>query len=123
MQFRQDHCDFDYIIKAYEPGKITVNEQTYQSSLIIAKDTLVTDWAPQCLADLTHDHLQCLIDMQPDVLLLGTGEHFLMPKPAKLAPLYSANIGVECMSSDAACRTFIALAAEGRRVVAAILIG
>jgi uncharacterized protein len=39
-----------------------------------------------------------------------------------LAPLYQAGIGVEVMDTRAACRTYNILLAEGRRVVAALIV-
>jgi uncharacterized protein len=45
------------------------------------------------------------------------------PAPAVLAALLTRGIGVEVMDNAAAARTFNLLAGEGRRVVAALLIG
>ena len=42
--------------------------------------------------------------------------------PAMLQGLIGRNIGVETMDTPAACRTYNILAAEGRRVVVALLI-
>ncbi|MDO4248793.1 MAG: Mth938-like domain-containing protein [Neisseria sp.] len=52
----------------------------------------------------------------PEVILVGTGatHHFLHPKIA--AGLAAQGIGLETMTTAAACRTFMVLQSEGRRV-------
>ena len=56
-----------------------------------------------------------------DVIFLGTGAE-IMHIPAGLrTALEDAGLGVETMSSPAACRTFNVLLSEGRRVAAAVL--
>ncbi len=112
----------DYHIRAYEPGAITVNEKTYHNSLIISPSKLITDWPPQSLESLQEADFEPILALSPEVVLLGTGNRFIMPPPKKLSPLYIKNLGVECMDTGAACRTYAALMSEGRRVVAALLI-
>jgi uncharacterized protein len=56
------------------------------------------------------------------VLLLGTGPRQRFPHPRLYRSLTDAGIGVECMDTPAACRTYNILVAEGRRAIAAILI-
>ena len=55
------------------------------------------------------------------MLLLGTGARQRFPHPRLYRALTDAGIGVECMDTPAACRTYNILVAEDRRVVAAIL--
>ena len=58
---------------------------------------------------------------RPEVLLVGTGNRQRMLPHATLLPLLLAGIGVECMSTQAAARTYNILMAEGRQVIAALL--
>jgi uncharacterized protein len=60
--------------------------------------------------------------MKPEIVLLGTGATFVFPDPARLAPLRDARVGVEVMDTAAACRTYNILLAEGRNVVAALIV-
>jgi len=53
---------------------------------------------------------------------LGTGAKLRFPRPEVTRPLAEARVGFEAMDTKAACRTFNILMAEGRRVVAAILL-
>jgi uncharacterized protein len=122
MILSQDASDALFQIRAYQPGFITVNENTYTHSLIVSPQQLMTDWPPQSLAALTPADWSAVLAMNPTVILLGTGRQFTMPHPRLLAPVYERKIGIESMDTASACRTYTALAAEGRRVLAALLI-
>lgn len=56
-----------------------------------------------------------------DVLFLGTGAEMDFAPPALRSALEEAGIGVEAMSSPAACRTYNITLSEGRRVALAVL--
>jgi len=55
------------------------------------------------------------------VLLIGTGRTTSFPHAAVLEALEATHIGVECMDTRAAARTYNILIAEGRHVTAAML--
>ena len=112
----------DYHIRGYEPGAIHINHDVYTKSLIISPFRLILDWPPQSLAELKDDHFDPLLALSPDIVLLGTGLRCTLPPARQLAPLYQKQLGVESMDTGAACRTYMALMSEGRKVVAALLI-
>lgn len=121
MKFALESTGNYYTIKRYTPENITIQDTDYTQSLIISADTLITDWPPQTLADLTAESFAPIISLQPAILLLGVGERHQFPAPEVLKNLYQHNIGVEVMTTSAACRTFNVLVAEGRSVVAVLL--
>lgn len=55
-------------------------------------------------------------------MLFGSGASLRFPHPKLTADLARARIGVEAMDTAAACRTYNILLAEGRRVVALLLV-
>jgi uncharacterized protein len=59
----------------------------------------------------------------PELVLFGSGptQHFL--PPMLWQALVKQGIGFETMNTPAACRTYNVLVAEGRKVLAALLIG
>lgn len=122
MILNEDSGIGDYQIRAYEPGAVTVNETVYTKSLIVSAYKLVADWAPQSLDELKNEDFKPILEVGPEIVLLGTGISFKMPAQKQLAPLYLEKLGVECMDTGAACRTYTALMSEGRKVVAALLI-
>ena len=62
-----------------------------------------------------------LRNLKPEVILIGTGNQQVFLPPAAQVHFFRRNIGFEVMTTDAACRTFNVLIAEGREVVAALL--
>ena len=122
MQLSLDTGNGNYRIRAYEPGNITINNDHYQSSMIVTPKQLVSDWPPQTIAELLTAHLQDLLIDKPEVILLGTGSQCVFPEQDVLAPIRTQQIGLEIMDTAAACRTFNVLMAEGRQVVAGLII-
>ena len=57
-----------------------------------------------------------------EILLIGTGENQGFLPPTTMAQIYQAGIGVECMNSGAAARSYNVLISENRRVLALILL-
>lgn len=122
MKLAIDHGGGRYVIRAYARGRVVVNDEVHTRSLILTPEELVTDWPPQRFEELTVAHVEAIAALAPDVALIGTGERQRFPDPRLLAPLTRARIGVECMDTAAACRSFTVLASEGRRVAVALLL-
>jgi uncharacterized protein len=121
MILSEDSNTSNYIIKGYKPGLITINSESYSESIIVNSQQLIK-WPPSSLDDLLAEHLEHIIALKPEIILLGTGIHFKMPPAEQLEPIYRHGMGVECMDTGAACRTFSVLSSEGRNVIAALLI-
>jgi uncharacterized protein len=62
-----------------------------------------------------------LLNLQPELVVFGSGSRLRFVSPQLQRALMSARVGVETMDTAAACRTYNVLLAEGRRVVAALL--
>ena len=121
MELQQDRGAGPFI-DAYQPGELKVEQQSYHSSILVQTDKQVDIWAPRDLTQLTPADLQPLIALKPVLVLLGTGEKLTFPPLELLNSLYAAQIGVEVMDTAAACRTYNVLMAEGRDVLAALLL-
>lgn len=122
MSLVQDENYAKYQIKAYEPGRIQVNEQVYTQSIIVSPLVLITDWKPQIISELAEEHLGIIFELQPAILLIGTGSKIHFPPIDIYGDLINHGIGVEIMDTSAACRTYNVLTAEDRNVVAALII-
>jgi len=57
-----------------------------------------------------------------EVVIFGSGAQLRFPPPECINALTSRAIGVDTMDLYAACRTYNILVAEGRQVIAALLI-
>ncbi len=63
-----------------------------------------------------------LAPLDAELLILGSGARTRFAQPKWLQPLMARRIGVESMDTHAACRTFNILTAEGRHVIAALVL-
>lgn len=120
MKLHLTQADGQNLITGYGAGYIEINRKRYEQSLIVLPDSLISDWHVGDFDSLNAEHFERLLDLKPEVVLLGTGEkhRFIHPKLTKV--LTGAGISVECMDTAAACRTYNILMAEGRHVAAAI---
>jgi len=123
MRFALDPAGAKYLVKRYTTEYITVNETNYTHSVVISPNSLIEDWPPQTLAELKLTDFAPILALKPDIFILGVGEKHQFPDPRLLQTFYKNHIGVEVMTTSAACRTFNVLASEGRAVVAALLRG
>jgi uncharacterized protein len=114
MDFTPDTSPSHYQIRSYERGKIIINNDVITQNLIISATQLIYPW--------DENNLETLIELKPVIVLLGTGETFKIISPQLLSPFYKNKIGVEVMNTSAACRTFNVLTAEGRNVVAGLIL-
>lgn len=99
---------------------ICIAGQLYSQSLLLTADQLITDWPPQSFSEFRSEFLQPIFQLQPDLVLLGTGGRQHFPDAIIMMEFYRRGIGLEVMSSSAACRTFNVLVAESRRVAAVL---
>ena len=79
------------------------------------------DWPVGSVTDINEDTLQEIFDLQPEIVLIGTGQTQVFLPPQVQALFFRRQVGFEVMTTAAACRTFNVLAMEGRQVVAGLL--
>jgi len=121
MSLTEDITDANYSITGYKPNCVLINHKPYSESLIVCPDTLITSWDVTNIEQLDKTRLANIFDLEPEVVLFGTGEHLILPNPKILALFSKHNIGIETMSTYAVCRTYGILTSEGRRTVAAFI--
>lgn len=109
------------VITGYGEGYVAVNGQRRESSVVVLPDRIVA-WEVESFDALDADAFAFLKALEVEIVLLGTGSKQRFPHPSLTAPLAQAGVGVEVMDVQAACRTYNILAAEERRVAAALLI-
>jgi uncharacterized protein len=111
------------VIRSYAPGELRVGELQLQRSCLISATTLVADWRPQSVAELSLADIEPLLALEPEIVVLGTGSRQQFPSPEWIAALLTKGIGCEVMETGAACRTYNVLMSEDRKVVAALMLG
>jgi uncharacterized protein len=120
MKFSEEHEDQQFVITGYNKDNVQINNINFQHGLIITSDYFNPNWQPQAFADLQHQHLDTLFDLQPEIILLGTGIKQVFPEKAVYLRLIHSSISFELMNIQAACRTFNILTADNRKVAAAL---
>ena len=118
MQLVLERPDYAYTLRGADGRHALVNERTLVRSFIIAPDMLVEDWPVADITAMRPADLGALFELQPELILLGSGETQAFPPAEVMATCLQRGIGLESMTNAAAARTFNVLAGEGRRVVA-----
>jgi len=110
------------IFTGHGEGFIRLGVVEYRENVLVTPERIVTGWAAGGFQGLAESDFAAIAELQPEVALLGTGSSLRFPNPRLTRPLIEAGIGLEVMDTPAVCRTFNILAAEGRRVVAGVLL-
>ena len=105
---------------AYGEGYVMVNGQRHEANLIVLPEKIMS-WEVAGFAALNESDFRVFLEMDLEILLLGTGPKQRFPHPRLTRDLAAKRIGVEAMDLQAACRTYNILMAEERRVAAALL--
>jgi uncharacterized protein len=129
MQLNHEIPDFAYAFRAAGGRSVVIEDRELvrtrelSQSFILTPQTLVQDWGVSGGARaLTPDDLAPVLALEPELVILGTGETQQFPSAAVMGACLTRGIGLEVMANAAAARTFNLLASEGRKVAAAILL-
>ena len=102
-------------VEGYGPGFFRVGGH------VLRGPCLVTPWDAGLWGGLEDTAAPLSLAGRIDVLFLGMGAQIAHAPRAFREALEAGGIGVEVMSSPAACRTYNVLLSEGRRIAAALL--
>lgn len=109
-------------ITGYGDGYVEINKTPYAHAVVLSSDGAISEWPVKKFEDLAAHDFSQLVDLKPELILIGTGSRQRFPKPELLKALISAKIGFEIMDSQAACRTYNILVGEGRQVLLALIV-
>lgn len=110
------------LIRGYSDHEIRIGERSVHDSCIVTADTLIAPWEPRSFAELEAAHLEALLALSPELIVLGTGQLQQFPSAEIRARLAQRGVGLEAMQLGAACRTFNVLVQEERRVAAGLFL-
>lgn len=120
MHLNHEIPDYSFVLRTADGRSAKVNDRVLTASFILSPSQLIEDWAA---ADtLTVEDVAPLLALNPELVLLGTGDRQVFPPAVVMAACLTRGIGIEVMTNPAAARTFNVLASEGRRVVAGFLL-
>ncbi len=109
-------------IRQVERGAIYIGDERITDSIVLTHDKLIRDWFPADMEAMTEQDLGQILSLEPEIVILGTGTTPRRPPTEFLYALARRGVGLETMDTGAACRTFNILLAEGRRIVALLLL-
>jgi len=110
------------LFSGYGTDYVAVNNVRYEKCVVVTPQA-VMEWAVGDFESLTAADFGFIADLKPEIVIFGTGTAQRFPHPVLARALADSGAGVEVMDSKAACRTYNILASEGRKVVAAVLLG
>lgn len=122
MLLSQDSSHSAYLIRSCESGRIKVNDTIYEASFILSAQTLIQPWLVHSIHDLNDTTLEPLLTLDPEVIIIGTGDTVQFPDGFQFKRVMAQKIGYEVMNNTSACHTFNVLCAENRRVVAGFIL-
>lgn len=118
-----EHLPGNYhVVRKITPQGIQIDEDEYRDSLILGARLLETDWPVTTYDDLDREAIEPLLTHQPEVVLLGHGAEQSFPPIGIQRQFLRAGVGLECMTLDAAARTFNVLMSENRRALAGFIL-
>ena len=113
----------DYLfVRRVGARSITVVDREFTRSLVLSPEKAIENWPVTHAGELDAGHVEAILALQPEVVVLGTGERQVFPAAAFMAGFLRKGVGVEVMDNAAAARTYDLLAGERRRVVAAFIL-
>ncbi|MEO6154247.1 MAG: Mth938-like domain-containing protein [Thermomonas sp.] len=118
MQLNLERPDYQYFLRGADGASALVNDRRLTRSFVVAPTVLVEDWQVGDATSMTPADIDALLELKPELLVLGTGAIQKFPTAAVIAACLQRGIGIEVMTNAAAARTYSVLASEGRRVVA-----
>ncbi|MDP8215399.1 MAG: Mth938-like domain-containing protein [Candidatus Euphemobacter frigidus] len=73
------------MIEDYSFGQIVINGKTYTSDVIIFPDRIQSSWWRESGHSLSLKDIEAVLDLKPEVLVIGTGSGGLMEVPSQAA--------------------------------------
>jgi uncharacterized protein len=113
------------IVESYGDGKFRVSGALHERSILIFPERTI-DWPVDDIRSLSLESLAPVADAGAsgavNLLLIGCGPRMTMIPAVLRASLRANGVVIETMDTGAACRTYNVLAAEGRKVAAALIL-
>ncbi len=110
------------IVESYGGGGFRVSGVAFEGSILVLPERSLS-WRATDLSGLSLAVIEPVLAAEPgvEVLLVGCGAAMAFIDPDLRAAASARGVVMEAMDTGAACRTYNVLAAEDRRVAAALI--
>ena len=122
MRFAPDSNPNVNFLRGYEDGVLRINADSFDSAMIVTAASLRAEPKLHSVLDLNLEHAARMLELNPELVLLGTGRRQTFPPAFFGAEFLQRGIGFEVMDTGAACRTFNLLVSERRQVTGLLLV-
>src|SRR6185312_3715011 len=122
MQLTEHRNERQFFLRHADAQSVTVIDKRLTRSVAVGAAGIIENFPVTSVDRFDADAIDRILQLQPEVVLLGTGARAVFPPQAVLAQFLKRGIGLETMDNAAAARTFNVLIGEGRRVVAVFLL-
>ena len=82
MQLTLENPDHTYYLRGADGQAALVNERRLETSFVLAPDHLIENWAVGDVRELSVDDLAPLLALEPELIVLGSGERQVVPPAA-----------------------------------------
>ena len=122
VKFTLEAAGHANLIRSYSDSELRIGDHRVRHSCLVTAERLISDWRPESFAELAPAHLEAIVALAPELVLLGTGPTQRFASPEVRGEFARRGVGLEVMELGAACRTFNVLVQEERRVLAALFL-
>jgi uncharacterized protein len=122
MDLSLDRPEGYLFVRRVDAHGITLADRVLDSSFLLTAAQVIEHWPVAAATSLDASHVEALLALQPEVVILGTGPRQVFPAAAFMAGFLRQGVGIEVMDNAAAARTYNLLAGEDRRVVAGFIL-
>jgi len=122
MKLSEERNPNIYTIISYTKNEVKINDLIVNDSAIVTTDKVQTPWTQKTFSELSGDCLKPLMDLDADVLIIGTGNTQKFPTIEIRRKLAQLGLNPEFMENGAAFRTYNVLTTDERKIALAFVI-
>ena len=107
-------------VRSVANGQFLIGDNKLSGTVALSTEGVIDDWPEVAVAVLGIEALAPLLELQPELIVVGTGSRQELPGRDLMFAMARASVGLEMMDTPAAARTFNVLISEGRSVAAVL---
>lgn len=108
------------LVRAHEPGAITVGERVLRAPFVVCGQVVHEHWPAASPREFTLGDAERLLALPAEIVVVGAALPFGWPAASVRARFGEQRVGFEVMEIGAACRTYNVLVQEDRKVAAVL---
>lgn len=116
------HPIIERAISHITPSSLSVAGLAYNTSIQISKNKGVSLWCIRSIEQITELDISNWISQKPELIIVGSGKTHRFLSAQWCVKLSQFGIGIECMNTASAARTYNVLLDEGRNVLGAFIL-